>query len=151
MTRPPGAAGRIQPTQASFGRMGIHFQLTGGHRTPAAPEEVRSLVTPEGVFARKRMDIGEVAAGETAPGSGAPSLNDPGLRGRTVAHGHHHHVHKRPDVFGYLEFARELGIRPGPRIRTLAAKLRAAGVRAPTAFISGSSASDLSPGRLWTS
>jgi predicted glycoside hydrolase/deacetylase ChbG (UPF0249 family) len=129
--------------------MGIHFQLTGGHPPCLPPEEVRSLVTPEGVFARKRMDIGEVAAGELRREWRAQLEL---IRACGVEPSHmdtHHHVHKRPDVFPvYLEFARELGIPARATNPDMAAKLRAAGVRCADAFISGFFGEDLSPGRL---
>ncbi|MFZ5810734.1 MAG: ChbG/HpnK family deacetylase [Thermodesulfobacteriota bacterium] len=150
MTRPPGAAGRIAAHAGALsGRMGIHFQLTGGHPPCLPPGEVPSLVAPEGVFAGKRMDIGEVAAGELRREWRA-QLGF--LRSCGVEPTHmdtHHHVHKRPDVFPvYLEFARELGIPARATNPDMAAALRAAGVRCADGFITGFFGEDLSPGRF---
>ncbi len=150
MTRPPGAADRIAAHAGALsGRMGVHFQLTGGHPPCLPPGEVPTLVTPEGVFARKRMDIGEVSADELRREWRAQLEF---MRSRGVEPSHmdtHHHVHKRPDVFPvYLEFARELGIPARATNPDMAAALRAAGVPCADAFITHFFGEDLSPERF---
>ncbi|KUG28167.1 cellobiose phosphotransferase system ydjc-like protein [hydrocarbon metagenome] len=150
MTRPEGATGRITAHAAALsGRMGIHFQLTGGHPPCLPPEEVPSLVTAQGVFPRKRMDIGQVSADEIRREWRA-QLDL--LRSCGVSPSHmdtHHHVHKRPDVFPiYLETARELGIPARATNPAMAAALRAAGVPCADAFITGFFGEDLTTGRF---
>ncbi len=150
MTRPPGAAARITAHAAALrGRMGIHFQLTGGHAPCLPPGEIPSLVTAEGVFPRKRMDIVQASADEIRREWRA-QLDL--LRSCGVSPSHmdtHHHVHKRPDVFPvYLEFARELGIPARATNPAMAAALRAAGAICADAFITDFFGGGLTPGRF---
>jgi len=150
MTRPPGAAGRITAHAAALhGRLGIHFQLTGGHVPCLQPEEIPSLVTAEGVFPRKRMDIGQASADEIRREWGA-QLDL--MRSCGVSPSHmdtHHHVHKRPDVFPvYLEMAARLAIPARATNPAMAAALRAAGVPCADAFITGFFGEDLTTGRF---
>jgi predicted glycoside hydrolase/deacetylase ChbG (UPF0249 family) len=145
MTRPAGAADRIAAHAAALrGRLGIHFQLTGGHVPCLPPEEIPSLVTAEGVFAKKRMDIGQAAPDEIRREWRA-QLDVFRASGATPSHmDSHHHVHKRPDVFPvYLEFARELGIPARATNPAMAAALRGAGAVCADAFITGFFGEDL--------
>lgn len=150
MTRPAGAAGRITANaRALRGRLGIHFQLTGGHAPCLPPREIASLVTPDGVFARKRMDIGQAAPDEIRREWRA-QLDFFRACGATPSHmDTHHHVHKRPDVFPvYLEFARELGIPARATNPAMAAALRDAGAVCADAFITDFFGEDLSVERF---
>jgi len=150
MTRPVGATGRITAHAAALrGRLGIHFQLTGGHAPCLPPGDVPSLVTAEGVFPRKRMDIGAVSADEIRREWQA-QLDLMRSCGASPSHmDTHHHVHKRPDVFPvYLEMAARLGIPARATNPTMAAALRAAGAPCADAFITDFFGQDLTPGRF---
>jgi predicted glycoside hydrolase/deacetylase ChbG (UPF0249 family) len=150
MTRPPGAAARITAHAAALrGRLGIHFQLTGGHAPCLPPDEIPSLVTAGGVFAKKRMDIGQAAPDEIRREWRA-QLDFFRACGATPSHmDTHHHVHKRPDVFPvYLEFARELRIPARATSAAMAAELRAAGAICADAFITDFFGEDLSVERF---
>jgi len=150
MTRPTGAAARIAAHAAALrGRMGIHFQLTGGHAPCLPPDEIPSLVAPGGVFAKKRMDIGQAAADEIRR-EWTAQLDFFRACGATPSHmDTHHHVHKRPDVFPvYLEFARKLHIPARATSAAMAAKLRAAGALCADAFITDFFGEDLSVERF---
>lgn len=107
----PGAVERIARLGCPFsGQVGLHLQLTGG--TPCLPpDEVPSLVTAEGLFARKKIALGNVDPGEVRREWQAQLARflESGL---VPSHlDSHHHIHKRPEVFEvFVALAREWGL-----------------------------------------
>ncbi|WP_428558674.1 MAG: carbohydrate deacetylase [Solidesulfovibrio sp. DCME] len=106
-----GAPERIRRFGAGLrGRVGLHLQLTGG-RPCLPPGEVPSLVTAEGLFPRKKLDVADVAPDEVRREWRAQlaRLRETGLEPSHLDS--HHHIHKRVEVFPvFLELARELGL-----------------------------------------
>jgi predicted glycoside hydrolase/deacetylase ChbG (UPF0249 family) len=92
------------------GRVGLHLQLTGG--TPCLPPgEIPSLVGGDGRFPRKKVAVVDVNPEEVCREWQAQLARflETGLRPSHLDT--HHHIHKRPEVFGvFLEMARELGL-----------------------------------------
>ncbi|MFP5259795.1 MAG: carbohydrate deacetylase [Acidobacteriota bacterium] len=107
----PGAVERIARLGRPFaGRVGLHLQLTGG-RPCLPPGAVPSLTTAEGLFPRKKIGVADVNPGEVRREWRA-QLSRFRETGLTPSHlDSHHHIHKRPEVFGaFVELARELGV-----------------------------------------
>lgn len=107
----PNAVERISRYGRRFaGRVGLHLQLTGG--TPCLPPgEVGSLVGSDGMFPRKKIAVVDVDPGEVRREWRAQLARflETGLAPSHLDT--HHHIHKRPEVFGaFVELARELGV-----------------------------------------
>lgn len=106
-----GAPERIRRFGAGLGgRVGLHLQLTGG-RPCLPPEAVPSLVTAEGLFPRKKLDVADVDPGHVRREWRAQLARflETGLSPSHLDS--HHHIHKRAEVFPvFLELARELGL-----------------------------------------
>ncbi|HVR95030.1 MAG TPA: ChbG/HpnK family deacetylase [Thermoanaerobaculia bacterium] len=119
------------------GRIGLHLQLTDGVPR-CAPEEVPSLVGPDGRFPRKRLGVGRLDPGEVEREWEAQLA---ALRALGVEPSHldsHHHIHQLPAAFEvYMELARRHGLpaRGGNPRHTQA--LRARGVVTADVFTSG--------------
>ena len=107
----PGAVERIVRHGRRFaGRVGLHLQLTGG--TPCLPgAAVPSLVGSDGRFPRKKVAVADVDPDQVAREWRAQLAR---FRETGLVPSHldtHHHIHKRPEVFGvFLELARELDL-----------------------------------------
>lgn len=111
MVCPDGAMERISRLGAPLaGKMGLHLQLTGG-RPCLTPGEVPSLVTAEGLFARKKIAVADVDAGEVR-WEWQAQLTRFRAAGFEPSHlDAHHHIHKRPEVFPiFVELAKKLGV-----------------------------------------
>lgn len=111
MVCPDGAVERIRRWgQAFSGRVGLHLQLTGS--APCLPPgELPTLVGADGRFPRKKVAVVDVNLEEVRREWRAQYRRflETGL---VPSHlDAHHHIHKRPEVFGvFVELAREWGL-----------------------------------------
>jgi predicted glycoside hydrolase/deacetylase ChbG (UPF0249 family) len=130
------------------GRVGLHLQLTDG--VPRlAPEEVPSLVGPDGRFPRKRQGVGKIDVRELEREWEAQLA---ALRALGVEPSHldsHHHVHQLPAALEvYVDLARRHGLPArggGPRHVQV---LRAAGVATADVLATGFYQGELGVDRL---
>lgn len=118
------------------GRVGLHLQLTDGVPR-CAPQEVPSLVGPDGRFPRKRQGVGRIDPGEVEREWEAQlaALREFGVEPSHIDS--HHHIHLLPAAFEvFVELARRHGLpaRGGSPRHTQA--LRARGVTAADVFTS---------------
>lgn len=107
-----GGLARLASAGAALrGRVGLHLQLTGGSPPCLPPEEVPSLVTAQGLFPRKKIEVADVNPDEVRREWQAQlaRFREAGFEPSHLDS--HHHIHKRPEVFPvFLELARGLGL-----------------------------------------
>lgn len=130
---------------ARFGqRIGVHLQLTGG--APCLPpEQIPTLVGPDGRFRRQPQQLAGLCAEQIALEWQA-QIARLAAWGVTPTHlDTHHHVHRRREVLPvFIALARRLGLPTRGGDSATTAQLRRAGVVCPDALIMLSSLPTLS-------
>jgi chitin disaccharide deacetylase len=132
----PGATERIARWAPRIaGKIGLHLQLTGDCRPCLPPEQIPSLLAPNGLFPRRPEDVvADPLEAAREWRAQVVRLRDLGVEPNHLDS--HHHIHQRPELLPvYVDLASELGLPVRNLKKPLAKILDLRGVKHPATCI----------------